>query len=237
MDKKMRTSEPLNPDDPHQKAKPGSGRIFLTFAVFCILILPLIVFKALFSEQVSKKMESIDPGQFSNESIFKHFDQMPTAYMDGSSSDRTLEEYYSRRQYLGAPPIIPHEIKAADDKGCLTCHAKGGWTTDFKRFTPVTPHPEKSLCRQCHVKPVTERLFVENDWHTIMPPLLGRSHLPGAPPPVPHSLQMRENCIACHVGPGAVTPIRVEHPMRGNCSQCHIPENTHDFFERPITKN
>jgi cytochrome c-type protein NapB len=67
---------------------------------------------------------------------------------------------------------------------------------------------------------------------SIMPPRLGRAALPGAPPPVPHDLQMRGNCIACHVGPGTVVAIRVEHPSRGNCRQCHVPESNAPLFER-----
>ncbi|RLB88764.1 MAG: hypothetical protein DRH26_12955, partial [Deltaproteobacteria bacterium] len=69
-------------------------------------------------------------------------------------------------------------------------------------------------------------------WVSVQVPKLGRSALPGSPPPIVHSLQMRENCIACHVGPGTVVPIRVEHPMRGNCRQCHLPEETKVLFTR-----
>ncbi|MBA4369178.1 MAG: hypothetical protein C0403_16245, partial [Desulfobacterium sp.] len=206
------------------------------FIGLCMVALPFIVFSALShkpevkgTQVIEKQDQTVD---HQAKSLFDGFTQTSMAYMDGSSSERTLSEYYSRRQYMGSPPLIPHKITAKDDKGCITCHAKGGWAKEFKRFTPVTPHPEKVSCRQCHVKSVSEELFVETNWQTVAPPLLGRSPLPGGPPPVPHSLQMRENCIACHVGPGAVTPIRVEHPMRGNCRQCHVPETTSALFER-----
>jgi hypothetical protein len=43
---------------------------------------------------------------------------------------------------------------------------------------------------------------------------------------------MRENCIACHVGPGTVVSIRVEHSMRGSCRQCHVPEQVQELFTR-----
>jgi hypothetical protein len=49
------------------------------------------------------------------------------------------------------------------------------------------------------------------DENSVVPSRLGRSELPGAPPPIPHELQMRGNCIACRAGPGAVSTIRVEH--------------------------
>jgi cytochrome c-type protein NapB len=45
--------------------------------------------------------------------------------------------------------------------------------------------------------------------------------LPGGPPPIPHGLQMRENCLACHAGPAAVAEIRTPHPTLVNCRQCH----------------
>lgn len=125
---------------------------------------------------------------------------------------------------LAALSYEPHKIEAADGTkpACLTCHARGGWTQELKRHTPLTPHPEQTYCRQCHVKTVTEKLFVASNWMSLPPPRLGRSHLPGSPPPIPHDLQMRGNCIACHVGPGAVTTIRVEHPSRGNCRPCFL---------------
>ena len=53
------------------------------------------------------------------------------------------------------------------------------------------------------------------------PPRLGQSFLSNSPPAIPHSLQLRENCIACHTGPGAVVEIRVDHAARGDCRQCH----------------
>ncbi|RJP76986.1 MAG: hypothetical protein C4522_16580 [Desulfobacteraceae bacterium] len=229
-----------NNQHPHSIDQAGPGRLFLVFAGLCAVALPLIVLSAFSNEPESRTGAIIQtPDQTPKhavdhqaQSLFAAFSQTTTAYMDGSSSDRTLNEYYSRRQYAGSPPFIPHALTARDEKGCLTCHAKGGWAKEFKRYTPVTPHPEKAACRQCHVKPLTEELFVETGWQTVAPPLLGRSHLPGGPPPIPHALQMRENCIACHLGPGAVTPIRVEHPMRGNCRQCHVPETVSTLFKR-----
>lgn len=226
----------------HQNPLPKTGspvtpgRFLLVFIGLCLAALPIVVYSALSQppEDQEEQVRQVRDQRVDHhaESLFDAFDQTSTAYMDGSSSARTLAEFYSRRQYPGSPPIIPHKISVADEKGCLTCHAKGGWAAEHQRYTPVTPHPEKTACRQCHVKPKTKNLFVEHHWQTIKPPLLGRSYLPGGPPPVPHTLQMRENCIACHVGPGAVTPIRVEHPMRGNCRQCHVPALVHSLFTR-----
>jgi cytochrome c-type protein NapB len=54
------------------------------------------------------------------------------------------------------------------------------------------------------------------------------------PPPIPHDLQFRENCLACHGGPAAVAAIRTSHPERVNCRQCHLePEPGAGEFVRP----
>lgn len=146
---------------------------------------------------------------------------------------RALSQYYSRRQYLGSPPEIPHPEKVhGKDLECLICHADGGWTSLLKRVTPVTPHPEMTGCLQCHVSPVMTVLFKEIDWQSLRPPPLGGAYLPGAPPPIPHDLQMRGNCNACHLGPGTLMAIRMKHEWRGTCRQCHLPEASVELFRR-----
>ena len=153
--------------------------------------------------------------------------------MEGTSTERTLDIYYSRRQYPGSPPYIPHPLEVHGmELECLTCHANGGWSERRKKITPVTPHPEQVGCTQCHVRQITDTLFRAIDWQSVLPPRLGRSHLPGAPPPIPHDLQTRGNCIACHVGPGTVAAIRMEHQSRGNCRQCHVYELLTEPFNR-----
>ena len=112
------------------------------------------------------------------------------------------------------------------------CHTDGGWTELLKRMTPVTPHPEQASCVQCHLWPVTDTLFKAIDWQSLPPPRLGRSYLPGAPPPIPHDMQMRENCNVCHVGPGTIAAIRMKHQWRGNCYQCHLPDRAVEPFQR-----
>ncbi|MBW1865496.1 MAG: nitrate reductase cytochrome c-type subunit [Deltaproteobacteria bacterium] len=206
------------------------GKVFLVFAGICILALPFIT-EDLKPDIVKTEGDDFDQ---SGEAIFINYDQLSQEYLAGTSTARTLDEYYSRRQYPGAPPYIPHKVEEADlaPVECLTCHAKGGWTADLKKNTPLTPHPEYAACRQCHVQQMDAKLFVDIDWMSITTPRLGRSDLPGAPPPVPHELQMRGNCIACHVGPGAVASIRVEHPSRGNCRQCHVPATNAGLFVR-----
>ncbi len=214
------------------------GRIFLGFAGLCILAVPVIVITAFSQTSQEPQTEPLatENRNFDADAgaIIKSHDQMAREYLEGTSSERTLEAFYSRRQYAGSPPFIPHKVEEADGTSleCLTCHEKGGWTQELKRNTPITPHPENMSCRQCHARFVTEELFKVNQWMSLRPPLLGRSHLPGSPPPIAHDLQMRENCVACHVGPGAVAGIRVDHPSRGNCRQCHVPDAFAGLFER-----
>ncbi len=50
------------------------------------------------------------------------------------------------KQAEGEPPVIPHKVADTDTaKECLKCHKDG------KRGAPVTSHPERKICTQCHV--------------------------------------------------------------------------------------
>lgn len=225
-------------EKPDHKTEPKLGKIFLVFAGLCIVALPFIVLSAFSFEPEEKQTalletQNLDFDQ-NGRSIFESYDQISKDYLEGTSTERTLEEYYSRRQYLGSPPFIPHKVEEADlaRVECLTCHASGGWTQELQRHTPITPHPEHTACRQCHIPKADAELFTVSNWMSPAPPRLGRAILPGGPPPIPHDLQMRGNCIACHVGPGAVAVIRTEHPSRGNCRQCHVP----DLYAAPFQR-
>jgi len=175
------------------------------------------------ASSVSAELGDFD---YQGDKLYRSYETTPEMYMTADSGDRNLANFYSLRQYPGSPPRIPHVVDltfSGNETDCLSCHAKGGYAQEFGKFIPVTPHPEKTLCYQCHVQVQTDELFVETDWKSIPPPRLGRSFLASSPPPIPHPLQMRENCISCHTGPGAVVEIRVEHSARGNCRQCHVP--------------
>lgn len=139
---------------------------------------------------------------------------------------RSLEIYYARRFYPGSPPVIPHAVEGAarsTGRKCLTCHARGGFVKTQNVYAPVTPHPEKVHCRQCHVPAKTQDLFRGNEWKSVEPPRRGDRALPGGPLRIPHSLQMRGNCLACHGGTGTPEAIRTTHPERTQCRQCHVP--------------
>src|SRR5262245_22060192 len=129
---------------------------------------------------------------------------------------RTLAVYYARRASPGDPPFIRHPVASSDESGrtCLACHIDGGWVPRFSAYTPVTPHPDRVPCQSCH-EPQGAPIKTP-----AAPPRLPVV-TPGTPPAIPHSLEMRENCRACHVGPGAVDELRTTHPEREPCQQCH----------------
>lgn len=139
---------------------------------------------------------------------------------------RTLAVFYARRAYPGAPPAVPHEILdpgSHGDRACLACHEHGGYAPRFDAYAPVTPHPELASCLMCHVPVADPRrpALAPAAWQPAPPPPIRRAALPGSPPPIPHGLHFRENCLACHAGPAAVVEIRTTHPERVNCRQCH----------------
>ncbi len=181
------------------------------------------------------------PLNFDNQGakIFNSQQATPDQNMTADSGGRNLADFYRLRQYPGSPPRIPHEVDlsfSGNETDCLSCHEKGGFSPEFSKFAPVTPHPENTLCYQCHAQVTTEELFVKTKWESIQPPRLGQSFLSSSPPPVPHSLQLRENCIACHTGPAAVAEIRITHAARGDCRQCHavaVQTAPLEVFEKP----
>lgn len=220
-----------------KKEYPKITKKFIICVRIFLISIGFIFLSALFEKPVESETVSLDtnnqnlsqstPDTLNNNNPkLKDFQEKP-------SSRRSLSRYYSLRQYLGSPPEIPHPDNVhGKELECLICHADGGWTTNLKRMTPITPHPEQVSCRQCHLWPVTDKLFRAIDWQSSPPPQLGRSELPGAPPPIPHDLQMRENCDACHVGPATIPVIRKKHPFRGYCFQCHLQNPPVQPFQR-----
>lgn len=161
-----------------------------------------------------------ESGMFERSSFAMEYALMPI----DQNYQRNLEKYYDNRAFYGAPPTVPHPIAEGriGGKDCLKCHENGGFVDKYQAFTPVTPHPDKSNCVQCHVRVKTGSLFVPSSWSGVKAPSIGDQALQGSPPVVPHSLQMRENCLSCHAGSSAVKEIRTTHPERINCRQCHV---------------
>lgn len=164
-----------------------------------------------------------ESGVFERSEFALEYANMPV----DDNHQRTLDTYYNNRAYHGAPPSIPHPVKNERSLGgntCLQCHQNGGFVEKFDAYAPVTPHPEMVNCRQCHVAQNSETLFKSAYLVRVDAPEVGVNNaLIGTPPMIPHQIQMRENCLACHAGPAAPKEIRVSHPERVNCRQCHVP--------------
>lgn len=142
-----------------------------------------------------------------------------------------------RRLFDGAPPTIPHPPLGAS---CTQCHNARGMDVPGLGFAPPSPHEETpgmsalSRCNQCHVHVLETGDFVANAFAGLPQDLRpGERLYPGAPPVMPHSRAMRENCSACHDGPAAREPIRCSHPERARCNQCHVPSVDNSLFTRP----
>ncbi len=154
--------------------------------------------------------------------------------IEGVDNGRSLTDYYNRRAYQGAPPTVPHPVDPQSFGGddCTQCHATGDYVPQLEAYAPIVPHPELLSCNQCHVPVVSTELFVETDWQTLAPPTLGDTVLIDSPPPIPHALQLREDCASCHAGPAAPEEIRVTHPERESCTQCHVLIETGEEWQR-----
>jgi len=141
---------------------------------------------------------------------------------------RTTAERATTRAYDGAPPPIPHD---ATSEACTACHDEDGDVIAGIGVAPASPHGPVAAggamtrCRQCHVPVATRAVFVASSF-TGLPqgPWRGRRATPGAPPTIPHALQLREHCLSCHAGPASRIEIRTTHPERARCRQCHVPE-------------
>jgi len=143
----------------------------------------------------------------------------------------------ARRAYDGAPPIIPHPLDPETERtqDCRPCHTYGGYNPTLRTYSPRSPHPEMANCMQCHVLPVETAPFRDSDWVSPDIPSYGvGGAVLGAPPAIPHALQMREHCVSCHGGVSAAPDIRTDHPERFNCRQCHAAiEAPGETFSRP----
>lgn len=141
-----------------------------------------------------------------------------------------------RRAYDGAPPVIPHSFYGAK---CTACHNKRGLEVPGRGFAPPTPHlpyggvSAVARCEQCHLYRRASDVFRANGFRGLAQDLRrGRRLHALAPPVIPHQLQMRENCRACHTGPAARREIRTSHPQRARCRQCHLVQVASTVFKR-----
>ncbi|MCW5964788.1 MAG: hypothetical protein KIT83_12170 [Bryobacterales bacterium] len=175
-----------------------------------------------------------ETGVFREASRAMAFKQMP----ESGQYTRSLKDYYARRAFPGAPPAIPHEELNGSTYGpapCLGCHRSGGFVPQFNAFAPITPHPELTSCNQCHVAASNGPVFRATQFVAAKEPPINQEWLQGAPPPIPHGLDMRNSCLSCHASPASPKEIRTDHPERVNCRQCHaaiVDSGQQSVFER-----
>lgn len=158
-----------------------------------------------------------------SQSNYDLFAEITLSLTDKEASSR---QRASRRAYNGAPPIIPHAIQNTNDAACYACHSKGMQMAGLK--ASVMSHPFLAHCTQCHASPPPAPFQgihseVESSFVGLPAPKEGQRASPGAPPTIPHSQWMRQNCLACHGGPNGWAGMESTHPWRTNCTQCHAP--------------
>ena len=135
-----------------------------------------------------------------------------------------LAEREKLRAYNGAPPTVPHPIDQLSSKSCMSCHEQG------LRSRSITaarmPHPYLASCTQCHAedraKFAAATVSFANTFSGLPAPFEGPRAFPGAPPLIPHSTWMRNDCLSCHGHTGKLG-LRTTHAWRTNCQQCHAP--------------
>lgn len=143
----------------------------------------------------------------------------------------------ARRAYNGAPPTVPHPIDQHSSASCLACHGKP--TRIGTVDVPQISHVAYTNCIQCHAPqqgpgpalaappPALATPVLANTFAGLPPPTGGTRAYSGAPPTVPHSTAMRQNCLACH-GPGGSSAIKTTHNLRQSCVQCHALDATRE---------
>ena len=167
-----------------------------------------------------------------------------------AAHERTLETWRYLRAFPGAPPRIPHGLTPQEfrNDACKSCHERGGYSERFAAYVPLTPHPEMTMCLQCHVGddrvtgidapssdpnsrcrqchtpagPPRSDFNAPLNWSTSTWPQPTQRAIDGSPPTIPHDLDFRGNCLTCHAGPAAVAEIRTSHPEWIACQQCHV---------------
>ncbi|MCG8509435.1 MAG: nitrate reductase cytochrome c-type subunit [Rhodospirillales bacterium] len=157
--------------------------------------------------------------------------------LDEAMRQAALEQREQRRAFNGAPPVIPHAIDQQAVASCLACHGNGMRVGDV--VAPIMSHETLPNCTQCHVESTNRSLpprsglrVGANRFAGQAAPGPGERAWPGAPPIVPHTTWMRENCMSCH-GTLAQQGLRTTHPWRTSCLQCHAPSAALD--QTPIS--
>ena len=122
---------------------------------------------------------------------------------------------------MGAASWIPHFVEEGTD--CLFCHGLQG----IKPFPESHAGRSGEVCHICHkVSPILPTSTATPPGTTPTAPPAGTVE-PASPPGVPHSLEGRSECIACH-GPAGFKPFPADHAGRAGdlCLACHEREGS-----------
>lgn len=146
-----------------------------------------------------------------------------------------LADRAATRAFDGAPPVIPHPVGQQSAASCLACHKDG--IRIGQRLAPRVSHAHFTSCTQCHVEsqisgPFETATDPQNAFVGLYRSGPGMRALAGAPPTIPHSTWLREDCMSCH-GLTARPGLRTTHPWLSNCVQCHAAAselNQSDFL-------
>jgi len=143
---------------------------------------------------------------------------------NGEDKLRSLATRATRRAFNGAPPVIPHAVERTDDAACYACHGQG--VRVGQRVANRMSHGLLINCLQCHAAPPPTvfahlEVAVANTFMGLPAPTSGARAFPGAPPVIPHSTWMREQCLSCHGGEAGWPGLEVPHRWRTDCRQCH----------------
>jgi len=142
---------------------------------------------------------------------------------------RSLAERAALRAYNGAPPTVPHAVDPVSSESCLACHGSGAIIGG--RVARPVPHERYANCQQCHAAALDlfaeESPFAESSFTGLPAPFEGERAWAGAPPVIPHSVQLRGECNACH-GILGREGLRTSHPWRQSCTQCHALSQERD---------
>ena len=142
-----------------------------------------------------------------------------------------LMQREKRRAFNGAPPTIPHAIDQMSTAACMACHQTGAATETLR--IPKMSHAFYANCTQCHVEQnpthLAAEIFQPNTFVGLAAPEGGPRAYTGAPPQIPHSTWMREDCLSCH-GPTSFVGIQTTHPWRSQCQQCHTASSELEQF-------
>jgi cytochrome c-type protein NapB len=167
----------------------------------------------------------------------------PTDRVDRPSDsewNQAVASRNERRAFAGAPPVVPHAMTQQGFPSCLACHREG--VVIDGRTAPSMSHGELPNCAQCHVASELPLAWdasqnaasvVENSFVPLERWGRGSRAAPGAPPTIPHSTHLREQCASCH---GVLTQgLHTSHAGQQSCQQCHLSPPEPPQWIAPLT--